>query len=81
MVVWLVSGTSVTGGGSPGAAGSPWTIAETGDFNSDGMSDVLWYNTTNGQVVMWLMNGASVAGGGSPGVAGNPWQIQGMNAE
>src|SRR5262249_51206457 len=34
-VIWLLNGTSVSGGGSPGSAASPWTIAETGDFNGD----------------------------------------------
>ena len=26
-VIWLMNGTSVIGGGSPGSAASPWTIA------------------------------------------------------
>jgi hypothetical protein len=57
-----------------------WTVAGTGDFNSDGKSDILWANTTTGQLVIRLLNGASVIGGGSPGGAAPPWQIQGMNA-
>ena len=80
-VVWLVSGTSVIGGGSPGSAASPWTVAGTGDFNGDGMRDILWYNTGSGQQVVWLINSATVIGGGSPGSAASPWQIQGMNAD
>jgi hypothetical protein len=75
----LLNGTSVIGGGSPGFAPSPWTIAETGDFNSDSKSDILWYNTASGQLVVWL--GASVIGGGSPGAAASPWLLQGMNAD
>jgi hypothetical protein len=29
-----------------------WTVVETDDFNDDGMSDVLWYNSTSGQGVV-----------------------------
>jgi hypothetical protein len=59
----------------------PWTIAETGDFNSDGKSDLLWYNTSTGQLVVSLLNGASVIGGFSPGTVGSPWVVQGLNAD
>ena len=81
VVLWLVSGTSVIGGGSPGSAASPWTIAQTGDFNADGKSDILWVNPASGQLVTWFLNGTSVIGGGSPGGAASPWVVQGMNAD
>jgi hypothetical protein len=29
-----------------------------GDFNNDGMSDIVWQNT-NGQAAIWLMNGVN----------------------
>ena len=45
----------------------PWTVAGTGDFNGDGMSDILWLNGTSGQAVIWLLNGTSIIGGGSVG--------------
>ena len=80
--IWLMNGTSMIGGGSPGSAANPWTIVETGDFNGDSKSDILWYNFSTGQVVIWLLNGATVIGGGSPGSASDPpWLIQGMNAD
>ena len=34
-------------------------LPETGDFNGDGKSDILWRNT-NGEMAIWLMNGAQV---------------------
>jgi hypothetical protein len=34
-----------------------WRIIGTGDFNSDGTSDVLWHNATTGEVVAWMVNG------------------------
>ncbi|MBI4768083.1 MAG: S8 family serine peptidase [Deltaproteobacteria bacterium] len=30
------------------------------DFNNDGKSDILWRNTTNGDVRVWLMNGTTI---------------------
>jgi hypothetical protein len=50
---------------------------QTHDFNGDGMSDILWRDTS-GNVAMWLMNGATV--GTSSGVGGAPgvWSIAGQ---
>ena len=43
----------------------------TGDFNKDGLSDILWRNAGSGQVSIWDMNGNTKVGGGpvlpSPG--------------
>ena len=88
VLIWLLQctgtgpNTSCTqiGQGSPGSAPNPWTIVETGDFNSDGKSDILWLNTATGVLEVWLIDGTTVIGGGSPGSAAPPWQIQGMNA-
>jgi hypothetical protein len=77
VVEWLVNGTSVIGGGSPGSAPSPWGIVGQRDFNSDGFTDILWRNGTTGQVVIWLMNGTSVIGGGSPGTVTTDWSVSG----
>jgi hypothetical protein len=50
-------------------------FVRTGDFNGDGFDDILWRNTSTGQVVVWFVNGTSVIGGGSPGGAVSPWAI------
>jgi hypothetical protein len=34
-----------------------WSIALIGDYNRDGMSDLLWRDTS-GDAAMWLMNGS-----------------------
>jgi hypothetical protein len=77
VVTWLVDGTSVIGGGSPGSAASPWAIVGQRDFNGDGLTDILWRNGTSGQLLIWFLNGSSVIGGGSPGAAANPWSVAG----
>jgi hypothetical protein len=80
-VIWLLNGASVIGNGSPGTEASPWIIAQTGDFNADGMSDIAWYNPTSGQVMIWLLKGTSLISSGSPGTMTTDWQIQGLNAD
>jgi hypothetical protein len=64
------------------AAGATWVFmarpTRVHDFNGDCLSDIVWYNTTNGQVVNWLLNGTTVIGGGSVGSAASPWAIVGQ---
>src|SRR5262249_32301708 len=55
-VTWLINGTTVTGGGSPGSAGSPWALVGQRDFNGDGLADLLWRNGTTGQTTVWFLN-------------------------
>ena len=74
-----MNGNSLIGGGpvtpNPGLA---WKAIGTGDFNGDGHSDILFQNTTSGQVSIWEMNGNALIGGGP--VSPNPgptWQAIG----
>jgi hypothetical protein len=57
-----------------------WTIAQTGDYNGDGMSDILWIDSS-GDVVIWFMNGSTVASSASLGNIGTAWTPQAQNAE
>jgi len=38
-----------------GAVPLNWTVVGTGDFNGDGVSDILWRDTA-GDLAIWLMN-------------------------
>jgi hypothetical protein len=40
-------------------ADTNWEIMGTGDFNSDGKTDILWRNKSTGQNVVWFMNGTT----------------------
>ena len=49
-----------------------------GDFDGDGKADILWQNSTTGQLYIWLMNGTTVASQASPGTVASPWSVPGV---
>jgi hypothetical protein len=77
-VIWLMNGSSIVGGGSPGSAPTDWAIVGQRDFNSDGYADIVWRNGGTGQVLLWFLNAASVIGGGSPGSVTTDWTVAGI---
>jgi hypothetical protein len=63
----------------PAVTNTNWKIAGTGDFNSDGKTDILWrYYGPEGYNVVWYMNGAAYAGQDMlPAVTNTNWKIAG----
>ena len=51
-----------------------WPIVETGDYNGDGKSDILWRDTS-GNMAMWFMNGTTATSTGVGNVS-TAWSIQ-----
>jgi hypothetical protein len=91
VAIWLMNGTTIasaaglgatlSGGGSAGFVATAWTIVATGDFNSDGKSDLLWRDSS-GNTAIWLMDGTTVLpSSASLGNAATSWTIQGSNAD
>jgi hypothetical protein len=62
-----MNGTAVIGGGSLGNPGPDWT----GDYNSDGRSDILWQNSNGAGE----MNGTSALASNSLGNPGPTWHV------
>jgi hypothetical protein len=58
--------------------GPSWHIKDTGDFNGDGRSDILWQGN-DGTPAIWLMNGmaSTSTGAAGPFNPGPSWQIKG----
>ena len=59
LVVWLLNGGTILQSASYGAVAlsSGWVPIGTGDFNGDGRTDLLWYNTYTNAFSVWLLNG------------------------
>jgi hypothetical protein len=58
-----------------------WSIVGTGDFNGDGMGDILLQDIS-GNVAMWEMNGTTVLNTADNLVAvPSQWSIQHLDAE
>jgi hypothetical protein len=59
-------------------ADSNWQIAAVGDFDGNGLADVLWRNKATGENYIYFMNGTSiVAEGYIRSVADQAWQVVG----
>jgi hypothetical protein len=79
-----MNGTSVLNQNSSfvGNVAGQWSIQLTGDYNGDGMSDILWQDMS-GNVAIWEMNGTTILNQNSSFVANvaGQWSIQHLGAE
>ncbi len=66
LAAWLMRGATITTGtdisfnGSAVNVGASWNLAASGDFDGDGLGDLLWRNAS-GELTEWTMNGARIA--------------------
>ena len=83
VAIWFLNSSGgVQSSGTVGAVstGTTWAINETGDFDSNGMSDILWVDGS-GNVSIWFMNGATIASSVSLGNVGTSWTVQSANSD
>ncbi len=83
--IWFMNGVTVIGSSDlttlQVAPDSDLDIAGTGDFNGDGMADILWRDNTSGQTSIWFMNGFEVMNESAETSASAPvstWGIAGI---
>ncbi len=51
-----------------------WRVTNTGDFNGDGKTDIVWRQTSTGTTYLWLMNGGQMVA--SPYLGGSlDWAV------
>jgi hypothetical protein len=80
VAIWLMNGLQVTQTGGLGNVGTAWSVKETGDYNGDGITDLLWRDST-GNLAIWFMNGSQVLSTANFGTVPSTWVIQGTNSE
>jgi hypothetical protein len=52
-------------------------IKGVGDFNGDGMADILWQNVNTNALSIWFMNGTQISWSAGFGTANPGWNIVG----
>jgi hemolysin type calcium-binding protein/VCBS repeat protein len=80
VILRIDPGRTVSWAGSPdlGVRAAPWQVAGTGDFDHDGTTDVLWRNSSTGQLDEWHMAGGRWARSIDLGSHGGDWQVAGI---
>jgi hypothetical protein len=58
--IWFMGGTqgNVVTGAVNLTLSNPWRIVGSGDFNSDGRTDLIWQDQTTGATQIWYLGGA-----------------------
>jgi len=80
--IWLMSasGTLISSVALPSEPDQNWQIAGAGDFNNDGMQDIVWRNYSTGQNVVWLMSNTTKTGAVNlQTVSDVRWRIESVN--
>ncbi|MEY3026016.1 MAG: hypothetical protein RLZZ238_913 [Planctomycetota bacterium] len=65
---WLLDGLTISRDEPVADAGpvfSDWSPSGMGDLDGDGQADLLWRNTSSGQINAWFMDGLTKASGGT----------------
>jgi serralysin len=75
----MMNGTKVISSGPLGSLALKYSLVGTGDYNGDGMADLLWRDDA-GNTSIWFMNGIEVTSGS--GISGAPakdthWSVVG----
>jgi hypothetical protein len=65
--IWLMNGAAIDVSGFLAGMPSDWHIAQVGDADGDGKSDVIWHNRSTGQVAVWRMDGLTLTATDFPG--------------
>ena len=82
LAMWFLnaSGTVQSTAGVATVSPGTWTVVDTGDYNGDGKSDILWKDSSN-NLAVWYMNSAAILSSAGLGNIGATWTVQTQNAE
>jgi Ca2+-binding RTX toxin-like protein len=76
VVDWTIQNSAFAAGTLIGGAAG-WTIFSTGDFNADGVADILMRNNTNNQVSNWTVRNGQFLGSNLVSSDASGWGIVG----
>jgi hypothetical protein len=76
--VYDISNHQVISANSLGAVGSNWQVAGFGDFNSDGTTDMMLRNSSNGAFEVYDINNNMITSASVIGQVRNDWQVAGF---
>jgi hypothetical protein len=65
LAAWLMNGTSVVSTAMlsiPRVADTSWKVRAVADTDGDGRADLLWQNSSTGELAAWFMRGTTVVG-------------------
>ncbi len=67
-MLWTMSGSTRAGASwiTPDPASTSWQVAGADDFDRDGRSDLVFWNSATGALEFWFMSGASRPGAAQP---------------
>ena len=80
--VWLMDGSLIADNlPTVNFANNNWQVAgDSGDYDGDGKSDLLWRESSTGENSIWIMDSADRTGHfGLPSVAVGDWEVVGTN--
>ncbi len=79
LMIWLMNSGAVQSVSAPvdGLDISQWLLVSTGDFNGDGVWDLLWWNADTGEAAIWYMSAQSAAADGWTPTSTNAGDITG----
>ena len=72
--MWEMNGTSLLSNTTAGWTAQGWDIADIGDYNHDGHSDLLLRSTT-GALAEWQMDGDHVVASQGIGSVSTDWHL------
>jgi FG-GAP repeat len=77
-----MNGAAISSAAGLGNVPVNWSVAQTGDYDGDGKSDLLWVDLSSaGNVAIWFMNGVTVSSAAGVGALPDLWSIEWRNVD